>query len=601
MNWHTVPTSGSRQLSESSTDRSSKSLGTMNLLRLLPCAVAAVAALMSPAAAEERCFDKDFMFGSATASYQVEGAYMEGGRTPSIWDDFCREKPGLSCANVADDFYHRYPSDLKMMADDSLQSFRFSISWSRVMTWNPAKRRMVPNPTGIAFYHDLIDEMVKNNLKPILTIYHWDLPSALQTELSPAGWLSSDIISHYVDFAALMFQEFGQKLDYWTTFNEPYSFVTQGYGTGVHAPGFTGSETNTYIVTHNLLRAHALAVQKFREFRSNGIMRPTARIGIVLVAHMMFPLDPSNPKDVAAAERALQFDYGWFLQPMISGDYPVVMRELVGDRLPRFTEQESKILKGSYDLFMINHYASKSVTDCDSPTSKRSCDQLTLGWEKDKGVDDTRAPEGSRLSSMDRHGNRNCAWFTAYPPGYLALMKWVSAHDPSADVLLTENGWCGNAEADGAEDQMWYYTNYMEQVYKAVTEEKIKVIGYTAWSYLDNYEWGSFEPRFGLYYVNFTSQTGSKDYVSAKPTELERVPRPAAKWFSKLAKTKCIPTTSESAVVSAPSGVSSSEGLSTWSIVGIVVAAVVVVGAAVIGIRAYNNRRGSTSERRPLL
>ncbi|KUF89305.1 hypothetical protein AM588_10002172 [Phytophthora nicotianae] len=241
------------------------------------------------------------------------------------------------------------------------------------------------------------------------------------------------------------------------------------------------------------------------------------------------------------------------------------------------------------------------VVTWDNSYSVIRCDQLTLGWEKDKGVDDTRAPEGSRLSSMDRHGNRNCAWFTAYPPGYLALMKWVSAHDPSADVLLTENGWCGNAEADGAEDQMWYYTNYMEQVYKAVTEEKIKVIGYTAWSYLDNYEWGSFEPRFGLYYVNFTSQTGSKDYVSAKPTELERVPRPAAKWFSKLAKTKCIPTTSESAVVSAPSGVSSSEGLSTWSIVGIVVTAVVVVGAAVIGIRAYNNRRGSTSERRPLL
>ncbi|KAF1792797.1 Glycosyl hydrolases family 1, N-terminal conserved site [Phytophthora cactorum] len=395
----------------------------MNLLRLLPCAVAAVAALLAPAAAEERCFNKDFMFGSATASYQVEGAYMEGGRTPSIWDDFCRQKPGLSCANVADDFYHRYPSDLKMMADDD---------------------------------------------------------GAL-----PAGWLSSDIINHYVDFATLMFQEFGQKLDYWTTFNEPYSFVTQGYGTGVHAPGFTGSKTNTYIVTHNLLRAHALAVQKFREFRSTA----HARLG-----------------------------------------------EGQGRR---------------------RHSRSR----------------------------------GARLSSKDRHGNRNCGWFTAYPPGYLALIKWVSVHDPSADVLLTENGWCGNAEADGAEDQMWYYTNYMEQVYKAVTEEKIKVIGYTAWSYLDNYEWGSFEPASDC--TTSTSRprlvprttTGSKDYVSAKPSELERTPRPAAKWFSKLAKTKCIPTTSEAAAVSAPSGVSSSEGLSTWSIVGIAVVAVVVVGMA----RAYNN------------
>ncbi|POM72158.1 Beta-glucosidase, partial [Phytophthora palmivora] len=138
-------------------------------------------------------------------------------------------------------------------------------------------------------------------------------------------------------------------------------------------------------------------------------------------------------------------------------------------------------------------------------------------------------------------------------------------------------------------------------VYKAVTEENINVIGYTAWSYLDNYEWGSFEPRFGLYYVNFTSQTGTKDYVSAKPTELERIPRRAAKWFSKLAKTKCIPTASNAVVASAPSATSSNGGLSTWSVVGIVAVAVVVVGAAVAGIRAYNSRRGSHGERRPLL
>ncbi|KAJ8524826.1 hypothetical protein ON010_g16292 [Phytophthora cinnamomi] len=181
-------------------------------------------------------------------------------------------------------------------------------------------------------------------------------------------------------------------------------------------------------------------------------------------------------------------------------------------------------------------------------------------------------------------------------------MKWVSAHDPAAEVLLTENGWCGNDEIDN-QDQMWYYENYMEQVYKAVTEENIKIIGYTAWSYLDNYEWGSFEPRFGLYYVNFTSQTGSKDYVSAKPTELERIPRPAAKWFSKLAKTKCIPSASEAAAASAPSGSSSSSsgGQSIWSIVGIAVLVAAVIGAVVAGFRAFSRRRGSNGERRPLL
>uniref|UniRef100_H3H066 Beta-glucosidase n=1 Tax=Phytophthora ramorum TaxID=164328 RepID=H3H066_PHYRM len=533
----------------------------MNLLRrLLPCAAAAIAALLvssSPAAAEERCFSDDFMFGSATAAYQVEGAYEEGGRTSSIWDDFCRDK-NLSCANVADDFYHRYSSDIKLMADDGLQSFRFSISWSRAMTWNNATRRMEANPEGIAFYHDLIDNMLSNNIKPILTLYHWDLPSALQDELTPKGWLSEEIIDHFVDYATLIFQEFGQKLDFWTTFNEPSSFITAGYGSGAHAPGFTDSEVNTYIVTHNVMRSHAKAVHKFREFRDAGVVRSTARIGIVLVAHYSYPLDETNAADVAAAARALEFDYGWYLEPMISGDYPAVMREVVGDRLPTFTAEESALLKGSYDLFMMNHYASKSVTDCNSTTSQTSCDSLALGYAKDRGVDDSRAPEGYRNSSRNSAGELNCAWFTAYPPGYLALMKWVSAHDPSAELLLTENGWCGNEEVEN-EDQMWYYKNYLEQVYKAVTEESIKVIGYTAWSYLDNYEWGSFEPRFGLYYVDFPSEIGSPDYVTAEASDLNRIARPAAKWFSQLAKTKCLPEDSSSSSASASTSTSTTE------------------------------------------
>ncbi|GMF11058.1 unnamed protein product [Phytophthora lilii] len=515
----------------------------MNLLRrLVPYAAAAVAALLastSPATAEKQCFPDDFMFGSATASYQVEGAYAEGGRTSSIWDDFCRDT-NVSCANVADDFYHRYPSDLKLMADDGMQTFRFSISWSRVMTWNNATRHMEVNPEGVAFYHSLIDDMNKNNLKPVLTLCHWDLPSGLQDDLTPQGWLNDEIIDHFVEYTTLVFQEFGQKLDYWTTFNEPWTFVTNGYGSGAHAPGFTDSEVNTYIAAHNVLRSHAKAVQKFRELRSSGVIRSTARIGMVLVSHWAYPLDESNPKDVAAANRAIEFDFGWFLEPMVSGDYPPIMREVVGDRLPKFTVEETELIKGSYDLLMMNHYASKAVTDCNSPTSQTSCDTLSLGWAKDKGIDDSRGPEGYRNSSRNSAGELNCPWFTAYPPGYLEHMKWVSAHDPSADLLLTENGWCGNEEIN-SDDQMWYFTNYVEQVYKAVTEENIKVIGYTAWSYLDNYEWGSFGPRFGLYYVDFPSNIGSPDYVTPQPSELTRVARPAAKWFSQLAKTKCIP------------------------------------------------------------
>ncbi|RLN77529.1 hypothetical protein BBJ28_00014921 [Nothophytophthora sp. Chile5] len=397
-----------------------------------------------------RCFPDDFMFGSATASYQVEGAYNESGRTPSIWDDFCREQPGMECADVADDFFHRYQTDTKLMVETGLQSFRFSISWSRVMNWHPQTRRMRPNAPGIAFYHDLIDELRANKLVPILTLYHWDLPSELHTQLSPPGWLNPGIVSHFDEYATLMFEEFGGKVDLWTTFNEPLSFVGLGYGTGIHAPGFSGSSTQAYTVSHNALVAHGTAVKKFRELKTEAgsALSPAARIGIVLNTNYYYPLDPKNVKDVAAAERAQQFDFGWFLSPIVTGDYPAIMREIVGERLPRFTPEEAELVKGSYDLFMLNHYASRMATDCDSEASNTDCASLAPGWMADKAVDDTHIMPGSRAGGVDSHGNSYCEAFTGYPPGYLATIKWMHKHDPTADILLTENGWCGNDEIE---------------------------------------------------------------------------------------------------------------------------------------------------------
>ncbi|RLN10155.1 hypothetical protein BBJ28_00010869 [Nothophytophthora sp. Chile5] len=516
----------------------------MRLLnQLFQLAGLATATLLASAsesvAAEPRCFPDDFLFGSATASYQVEGAWDEGGRTPSIWDDFCREKPGLKCGNVADDFYHRFRDDIQLMADMGLQSFRFSISWSRVMNWDPEMRRMRPNAEGVAFYHSLIDELGEKGIVPILTLYHWDLPTELQNELTPQGWLNPEIVDHYVQFATLMFHEFGSKVDYWTTFNEPYSFVGMGYGTGIHAPGFTGSDTQAYTVSHNVIVAHGKAVAVFRDMKARCVVKANARIGIVLVSSYFYPLDPSNPKDVAAANRALDFDFGWFLTPMITGDYPPSMRERAGDRLPTFTPEEVEVVKGSYDLLMMNHYASRAVTDCDSETSTVDCATLSAGWETDKGVDDTHTMTGTHRGLPDRHGNIYCEQETAYPPGYLAMIKWVHAHDPSADILLTENGWCGGDEIDNPR-QLWYFQSYMEQVYKAVVEEKIPVVGYTAWSFMDNYEWGYYSPRFGLHHVNFTEQAGDEDEVTPKSTDLARIPRSAAKWFKKLATSKCL-------------------------------------------------------------
>uniref|UniRef100_K3X8D8 Beta-glucosidase n=1 Tax=Globisporangium ultimum (strain ATCC 200006 / CBS 805.95 / DAOM BR144) TaxID=431595 RepID=K3X8D8_GLOUD len=487
----------------------------------------------------KRCFPDDFLFGTATASYQVEGGWNETGRTTSIWDDFCRERPGLDCANVADDFLHRYRDDIDLMSSTGLDSFRFSISWSRLMNWDAETKKMKPNAPGIAFYHSLIDELRRKHIVPILTLYHWDLPSELHRELQPQGWINPAIVDHFVQYADLVFSEFGSKIDYWTTFNEPWSFIVNGYGTGGHAPGFRGSKTDTYIAAHNMLISHGKAVQLFRKLKKSGAIHDKARIGIVLISEYGYPKDPTNAADVAAASRKLEFSVGWFLTPLVSGKYPDIMRERVGDRLPEFTQEEAALVKGSYDLFMLNHYSSKTVTDCSSERSTIKCADQSPGWESDLGIDDTGAPEGARLSSLNDLGQHNCVWFAGYSPGYLEIIKWTHAHDPNADILLTENGWCGNDTIENM-DQLWYYQTYLGQVHKAITEFKIPVIGYTAWSFVDNYEWGSFKPRFGLYYVNFTSQTGSKDGYVPKATDLARIPRPAAKWYQKVSETKCL-------------------------------------------------------------
>ncbi|KAF4039719.1 Glycosyl hydrolase family 1 [Phytophthora infestans] len=565
--------------------------------------LAASAVLVSP---ESHCFPKDFLFGSATASYQVEGAVKEGGRTPSIWDEYCRTQSGLKCANVADDFYHRFKDDVKLMVETGLQSFRFSVSWSRAMNWDSKTYRMRPNPEGIAFYHALIDELSANGIVPILTIYHWDLPIELHTELREEGWLGSEIIDHYVEYAT--FNEYGSKVDYWTTFNEPLSFVAGGYALGMGAPGYTGSLTQAYTAAHNVLLSHAQAVKKFRELKTANVIGDKARISIVLDANYAYPLDESNPDDVEAAARNMEFDVGWFLSSIVTGDYPPVMREIVGDRLPQFYGDQSDLVKGSYDLFMLNSYASRQVTSCSSKTSNIDCKTLSAGSEQDRGIDDSHIIPGTRQRSKKAQQDPHCAFFTAYPPGYLETIKWLHKHDTSTDILLTENGWCGDDEIDNP-DQLWYFQAYLEQVHKAITEEHIPVIGYTAWSFLDNYEWGSYESRFGLYYVNYTSESGSPDFYEPKPSDLARIPRPSAKWFQKVASSKCLNVDESSATtVETPESAGHSHHVWRW-LFGIV--AIAAVGFAVVVVlvffvgrriwRHFRGHDGAATEGTPLL
>ncbi|EGZ05679.1 hypothetical protein PHYSODRAFT_251482 [Phytophthora sojae] len=453
----------------------------------------------SSANSTTKCFPSNFLFGSATASYQVEGAVNETGRTPSVWDEICGTSSFPNCANVADDFFHRYKDDINTMKGDGYGSMRFSISRSRAMNWNSTLQRMQPNPEGLAFYHSLVDELVDNGIEPVLTLFHWDMP----IELYSAGdFLNATIIDHFTDYAQLIFSEFGQKVKYWSTINEPLS--------------------------------HMVAL--FRSLQEQGVVQSSARIGLVL-SGFGIPYDDTNDADVEAAERYNQFNSGWFLAPLTTGDYPPMMRERVGSRLPNFTDEEAALV-GSYDLIMVNHYYSNLITYCDSEHSATNCSSLAEGYYADMGVDHSQVHPESVIGSGSLANPTSCTDHFGFPPSYMAYIRWANAYDTSADMLLTENGWCGNETIDN-QDQLWYYRTHLEMVHRAIYEENIPIIGYTAWSFVDNYEWGSYAPRYGLYYVDFPDNIGDKDVYSVPSTYLNRTARTAAKWYANLATTGC--------------------------------------------------------------
>ncbi|GMF19021.1 unnamed protein product [Phytophthora fragariaefolia] len=456
----------------------------------------------SIASSTTKCFPSNFLFGSATASYQVEGAVNETGRTPSVWDEICGTDSFPNCANVADDFFHRYKDDVNTMKSDGYGSMRFSISWSRAMTWNSTLQRMQPNPEGLAFYHSLVDDLVANEIEPVLTLFHWDMPIVLY---SAGDFLNVTIIDHFKDYAELIFSEFGQQVKYWSTINEPLSYMYIFYI-------FSGTDSDEYTAAHTLLLAHAEMVTLFRKLQEHGTVQSSARIGLVL-SGFGIPYDNTIVADVKAAERYNQFNSGWFLAPLTTGDYPPMMRERVGNRLPNFTAEEAALVKGSYDLIMINHYYSNLITDCDSECSETNCSNLAAGYFTDMGVDHSQVHPDSVIGS-------------------------ANAYDTNADMLLTENGWCGNETIDN-QDQLWYYRTHLEMVHRAIYEENIPIIGYTAWSFVDNYEWGSYAPRYGLYYVDFPANIGDRDVYSVPSTYLNRTARTAAKWYANLATTGC--------------------------------------------------------------
>ncbi len=447
-------------------------------------------------------FPKDFIWGSATSAYQIEGAWNEDGKGPSIWDVFCLI-PGKvhegDTGAIACNHYHRIAEDVALMKAMGLKAYRFSIAWARIL---PAGRGAV-NQQGIAFYNKLINELLANGIQPWVTLYHWDLPAALEFEID--GWLGKDIADVFTEYAEVCFAHFGDRVKNWITINEAWVVAILGYGHGVFAPGKKSTDL-PYVAGHNLLLAHAKAVALYRtKFQPLQL----GTIGITNNCDWREPFTNSEV-DKAAAQRALEFFLAWFADPVYTGDYPAVMKERLGDRLPTFTDAEKKLLKGSSDFFGLNHYTTMYAVDATNNKEQGSV-YGNGGLSADQDVNLSISPDW-KLTDMQ---------WAIVPWGCKKLLQWIAERYNNPPIFITENGCAFDDKlVDGKVDdieRVAFFKGYITAIGEAI-DTGVNVQGYFIWSLMDNFEWASgYAKKFGIHYVEKDS--------------LNRIPKASAIWY----------------------------------------------------------------------
>ncbi|KAI3435290.1 uncharacterized protein J3R85_006214, partial [Psidium guajava] len=428
---------------------------------------------------------------------QIEGS-AAGGKGPSVWDYYAtrgRIQDG-SNASVAIDSYNRYKEDVRILKELGVDTYRFSISWSRILPHGTVSRGI--NQQGIDYYNNLIDELVASGIKPFVTLMHNDQPQALQDKYR--GFLSRSIVNDFRDYCEICFKTYGDRVKNWITINEPLVTAVFGHDLGFAAPGRCthcpagNSSTEPYIVSHNHLLAHATAVRLYREkFEAD----QKGEIGITLVGKNYAPYSDSLD-DKAATERALGFAMGWYIDPLVNGEYPSIMRSLVKDRLPTFTAEEKKLMKGSFDFIGINYYS--TIYAQNIPEDELTKDGIPIGL-KAEGIE----------------------WIYRYPDGLVQLLDYIKRKYQNPKIYITENGVTeanveGRPLADALNDphRIDCLKQHLARLLKAM-KNGVNVQGYMHWSIADNWEWASgFVPRFGLYYTDYRDN-------------LKRIPKASAK------------------------------------------------------------------------
>ncbi|GAB3614328.1 glycoside hydrolase family 1 protein [Humibacter ginsengisoli] len=463
-------------------------------------------------------FPDSFVFGSATASYQVEGAVKDDGRLPSIWDTFSHT-PGKvwngDNGDVADDHYHRLEADLDLMKRLGLHAYRFSIAWPRII---PTGRGQV-NPKGVDFYSRLVDGLLERDITPVATLYHWDLPQVLEDE---GGWPNRETAYAFADYAAAIGERLGDRVAVWTTLNEPWCSAYLGYASGAHAPGRTNGAAALRAV-HHLNLAHGLGLQALRATVAND----DAQYSVTLNLHVI------RPEGDTGAEAARQIDAlgnRAFTHPMLKGEYPADLLEDTKALTDWSFVQPGDLetINQRIDILGVNYYSTNRVRLWDGRSERQHAD-----GHKDVGA--SPWPGADRVEFLEQPGPYTEMGWNIEPAGLYDLLTSLRDEFPQQPLMITENGAAfpdvvsheesGPAVHDA--DRIDYLRRHLTAAHRAL-QDGVDLRGYFVWSLMDNFEWGfGYSKRFGIVRVDYDT--------------LERLPKDSSAWYAELAATRTIP------------------------------------------------------------
>ncbi|GGS17296.1 GH1 family beta-glucosidase [Streptomyces griseoviridis] len=461
-------------------------------------------------------FPPAFLWGAATSAYQIEGAVREDGRTPSIWDTFSHT-PGKTAdgdtGDIAVDHYHRYRDDVALMADLGLNAYRFSVSWSRVQPTGRGPAVQV----GLDFYRRLVDELLSHGIKPAITLYHWDLPQELE---DAGGWPARDTAARFAEYARIVGEALGDRVEQWITLNEPWCSAFLGYGSGVHAPGRTGTLAPLR-AAHHLNLAHGLGTQALRS-----VLPARASVAVSLNSSVIRTLS-QDPADLAAAQKIDDLANGVFHGPMLHGAYPATLLRATSSITDWSFVQDGDLqaIHQPLDGLGLNYY---------TPTLVSAGDAAAPGPRADGHGTSTHSPwpGADDVAFHQTPGDRTEMGWTIDPSGLHELITRYSREAPGVPLYITENGaaYDDKVDSDGQvydPERIAYLHAHLSAVHRAIADG-VDVRGYYLWSLMDNFEWAyGYAKRFGAVYVDYAS--------------LERTPKASGHWYGRAARSGTLP------------------------------------------------------------